>query len=451
MKALARFLARLARKEPLRSNQGRRMLRFERLEARELLDATGGELPGDGALLEKRVDAEYPEAEYSYDRAFDREYMALTTDYLLQEYHGGTIHDAEKSPDFTDDAMCWAAAASNVLAWTGWGDVAGMITADDMFEYMGEHWNNWGGYTQYAWDWWFDGTPLIFGGSASLRDPSDPGGGFYPSEDFNDYYHWSPGGDGAMADLDEFLHAGYGTALDLHGPTGHAVTCWGFRTSTTDPGDYRGVWITDSDDNMRDTDPPDQLQYYEVEFVEYTDSGHGYWHLQDYYGDSYYIAGIRALERIPFYYLRNTTVYADIAWPGDDSTPSKDFEPFDGQMFDPGPIGPDAFFSDYQAGDDIAKHQPAMWSMKSADSAVESTVTPKSDNDDPGKPLGHVAADLFDDIEATHAVDRDRLFDGELADPRKSPANPEDDIFMSWAATPANILEWTGWPPASCS
>ncbi|HUU42822.1 MAG TPA: proprotein convertase P-domain-containing protein, partial [Planctomycetota bacterium] len=63
------------------------------------------------------------------------------TSYLLTDFHGGTWSDTEKSPTNTeDDLMCWAAAASNVLEWTGWGETGGMTTSDQMFAYFQNHW-----------------------------------------------------------------------------------------------------------------------------------------------------------------------------------------------------------------------------------------------------------------------------------------------------------------------
>ena len=56
------------------------------------------------------------------------------SEYLLWEEYGGIWCDAEKVPpsdgegnsfpgnmSYEDDLMCWAAAACNVLEWTGWG------------------------------------------------------------------------------------------------------------------------------------------------------------------------------------------------------------------------------------------------------------------------------------------------------------------------------------------
>jgi len=91
--------------------------------------------------------------------------------YMLYDHHGGWWCDAEKTKDNDDDdLMCWAAAASNVLEWTGWGLGPGMWSTDQMFQYSLNYWDDRTGWMTSAWQWWFDGT---------LADV--PGGGnFWP-------------------------------------------------------------------------------------------------------------------------------------------------------------------------------------------------------------------------------------------------------------------------------
>ncbi len=210
---------------------------------------------------------------------------ATATTYMLTDHHGGTWADADKTVANTeDDLMCWAAAASNVLEWTGWGKTAGMTNTDQMFTYFQDHWTDQGGNMVYGWDWWFDGTNDSQGWSGwSQVDVA--GGGFYPSLTFADYHHYQ-GSDGlAMATIDAYLQAGYGTALAITGPTGHAVTCWGFDYDPEDPDYYTGIWLTDSDDYT------DALQHYDV-----TLSG-GAWSLSGYLS-GYAISEVHGLEQI---------------------------------------------------------------------------------------------------------------------------------------------------------
>ena len=212
------------------------------------------------------------------------------TSYLLYESWGGTWSDAEKSPSNTeDDLLCWAGAASNVLEWTGWGLVDGMTTTDDIFAYFQDHWTDEGGLMEFGWDWWFDGTNNSQGWSGWAQEDVD-GGGFYPTENFNDYFHSQSNDAMAMAAIDDYVHNGYGVTLGLYGPGGHAITCWGYNYNPDNPSEYLGLWVTDSDDSKYLEDGADRLRYYEVEYVG------SQWFLQDYYGsDAWYIGVVQGL------------------------------------------------------------------------------------------------------------------------------------------------------------
>jgi len=214
--------------------------------------------------------------------------------YLLYENWGGAWVDAEKSPSNPeDDNMCWAAAASNVLDWTGWGLVNGMTGTDDMFAYFQDHWTDKGGMMNHGWQWWMTG-----------YNPSDrwpgwshvdvAGGGFYPSQNYTSLYHYTTNTRTALPSLDSYLRAGYGTALALYGSGGHAVTAWGLTHADDNPSDYTGIYLTDSDDYRSNPNPPDRLRYYEIE-----KSG-GKWYLQNYLGSNkWYIGGVYGLEANP--------------------------------------------------------------------------------------------------------------------------------------------------------
>ena len=228
---------------------------------------------------------------------------ATTQTYMLTDAWGGTWADAEKSPaNNQDDLMCWAGAAANVLEWTGWGKTAGMTNADEMFTYFQDHWTDAGGNMAYGWDWWFDGTNETQGVSG-WSQVDVPGGGFYPTVNFGDYFHY----DGtnaeadALADIDPYLRSGYGVGLAIvvetsSGLSGHAVTCWRFdyndALAPTDPGYYTGIWITDSDDDKYDSTPEDELRHYGLTWTS------GAWHLENYFGD-YRIVEVQGLDQRP--------------------------------------------------------------------------------------------------------------------------------------------------------
>jgi len=234
----------------------------------------------------------------------------LGISYMLTSIYGGDWCDAEKTPGddgrgessgeegCDDDYMCWAAAASNVLEWTGWGRIEGMTDTDDIFEYFQDHWTDDGGYMEHGWNWWFDGTNPSQGAAASQVDV--PGGGFYTSEDFSEYYHEEDDNARALQAIATFVLSGYGTTIGIFGPGGHALTVWGFVFNPlfspfSDGNDnYEGIWVTDSDDDKSLREAADDLRYYEVDYSD------GCWFLQDYYGsDSWYIGEVMALERCP--------------------------------------------------------------------------------------------------------------------------------------------------------
>ena len=232
-----------------------------------------------------------------------------TAHYMLHEHWGGRVHDADKTEsNHEDDDMCWAAAASNVLAWTGWGRADGMTTSDEMFEHFQDHWTDDGYRTEFGWRWWFDGTELWPGYLASTVDAVD-GGAFHPTRTFDDYYRYEQRGNRAMSAIDEYMRAGYGVALDLSGPCGHAITCWGFSYDAADPTQYKGVWITDSDDEIYGEGPFENARYYEVEYEEIRE-GYGEWYLQDYgyMGIPYCIIQVHALAPSPTRGLSDATV-----------------------------------------------------------------------------------------------------------------------------------------------
>ncbi|MCP4376643.1 MAG: hypothetical protein GY794_10780 [bacterium] len=214
--------------------------------------------------------------------------------YLLYDNWGGTWVDAEKSRyNSEDDNMCWAAAASNVLDWTGWGRVAGITDTDQTFAYFQDHWTDQGGLMGFGWQWWFTGTNPSSGWSGWSQVDVD-GGGFHPSVNYNSYQHYSSNDASAMSTINSYLRSGYGTSIGIYGPGGHAITVWGLTHDTDDSTAYNGLYITDSDDHKYYSSPPDRLRYYNVEYSD------GKWYLQDYYNSNeWYIGVVSGLGSAP--------------------------------------------------------------------------------------------------------------------------------------------------------
>ena len=228
----------------------------------------------------------------------------FTADTLLASYYlgfediGRQWFDVEKSTENNKDGqLCWAATASNMLAYTGWGfpTDTNFADADDIFDYFQDHWTNAGGNMYYGTQWWFDGINPSYQESPSSQVHAS-GGGFYPDEAFSDYYSWSSYDKTAMDTADGYLHDGYGVGLSLakgdnHG--GHAITLWGYKFDET-TGDYQGIYVTDSDDDKDTESAPDELAYYDLTFHDAA------WYLQDYCkSDSWHITEVHGLSQMP--------------------------------------------------------------------------------------------------------------------------------------------------------
>jgi hypothetical protein len=228
--------------------------------------------------------------------------------YLAFQEWGGQWCDAEKSPlTAEDDHLCWAASAANVLDWTGWGGMANFNSADRIFAEYRDHWTDAGGLMSYAWRWWFDGldrAPRVTGWS----HVDVPGGAFVDRQfNFDDYYHRTALDQLAMSAIDEYVHSGCGVALVISQPTrSHTLTCWGYDY---DEGGYRGIWVTDSDDNRSMADAPDVLRYFDVAARD------GRWYLRGHNGgDSWYINEVQALSRPPVAVAAQVPEPGCLAW-----------------------------------------------------------------------------------------------------------------------------------------
>ena len=241
------------------------------------------------------------------------------TQYRLFDEWGGIWYDAEKSPTNTDDDdMCWAATAANMLRWAGWGYVAApegaLSDQDEMLAHYLAHWEDQGSLTYIGLQWWLSGgvpsdypnDPPYNGGAGSWAEVDVAGGGgFSTSYTWTDYVHYTWTAD-ALETIDTYLHNGWAVGLGIY-DGGHAITCWGVNYDP-DEADvhekYKGVWVTDSDDDKGSTTPPDVLHYYEVDYHD------GNWYLQGYGSNNWYIDVVTGLEPFP-----NTAPVADADGP----------------------------------------------------------------------------------------------------------------------------------------
>ncbi|NLE36900.1 MAG: calcium-binding protein, partial [Pirellulaceae bacterium] len=216
--------------------------------------------------------------------------------FRLVDNFSGTWSDAEKEQTSTeDDLLCWAAVASNMLEWTGWGFVDGMYRSDQLFDYYETHWTDEGGLPEFALQWFFSGVNGS-AGSPGWSQVDVAGGAFYPDFDPYSLMHIEDANANIMTAIDAYANAGHAMGLSLRGAgLAHEVTCWGFNYDPADPDYYLGIWITDSDDNKNVADgytAPNTLHYYDVTW----DAGNGWWAIDSYHAGSF-IERVNALER----------------------------------------------------------------------------------------------------------------------------------------------------------
>jgi hypothetical protein len=187
--------------------------------------------------------------------------VGFTSPVMVYDGVGGTWSDVNKVSvsGAPDSFLCWAAAASDVLAFTGWkgwdsGTSTYLDTAPKIYNKFVSAWPNQIGAATYAYEYWMTdrGQSII------------PGGATFPTAGLNFY----PGvnvqaGVGSVTafvknttagDIYNFLgiyinaHRGIVASIDVpqgpgtSGPYSHSVTVWGWDTAA------ELLYITDSDD-----------------------------------------------------------------------------------------------------------------------------------------------------------------------------------------------------------
>ena len=181
------------------------------------------------------------------------------------ELHDLSFIDTEKtSIDDGDENLCWAAASSNILYYTGWGAKAGFSDEDAIFDLFHSSFSDGGSHQENAMAWFFNGAALqnnIFTfGAAKIKNYPDSGGYFrdYAYDMVSGYKYVR--GTGDLNYMMEQLKQKYGispgvTSLKNGSAAGsHAITLWGMVTDLSYHADqiehYHGVLITDSDSHM---------------------------------------------------------------------------------------------------------------------------------------------------------------------------------------------------------
>ncbi|MBQ4105944.1 MAG: AIDA repeat-containing protein, partial [Lentisphaeria bacterium] len=202
-------------------------------------------------------------------------------------YQNAAVVDAEKCNSISsDDMMCWAATAANMLCYTGWR-IAGATDEDGFFSVFVDHFqygDRYGGNTYYGVGWFLAGT-WVSAGEDGWDYPLAGAGDYYSTtfdrNNLRDYLSNTGITVSGFAEAQEKLAAGYGVGMsygyyDQSGNRtgGHAITLWGLTCDTslsvTDPNYYTGIIITDSDDDKYSySDPlaaPDVLKVISITY-----------------------------------------------------------------------------------------------------------------------------------------------------------------------------------------
>lgn len=221
--------------------------------------------------------------------------------FMLFDRWGGTWTDVNQTLGNTDDdRMCWAGAAANMLAWTGWGDAGGMAAdAEAIFTYFQDRWSDAPATVDAGMQWWFDGTELDREGWSEVELA---GGGFYSTEAFNRSFiayngtkefdrDGSRGSEEAISRMMSRIDRGYAISLGIsRSNKGHAINVWGYNIEP-DTGRCLGIWISDPADSRYMHNPTNRLRYFEVD--------HANGQLKNYRDfDDWVISDMYALEQI---------------------------------------------------------------------------------------------------------------------------------------------------------
>ncbi|MBU1055131.1 MAG: PEP-CTERM sorting domain-containing protein [Proteobacteria bacterium] len=197
-------------------------------------------------------------------------------------YSGVPIPSGVDPTDTSDSEMCWAAASSNVLMYTGWGfdrngnssiEIYDDIYHDFLADYSNVAGNGSMAYDHYVSDFW----------GATLAANSDAW--------FNYFYTYTLDSN-IVQTIDSYLHLDYGIYLSITndvGTLGHAITALGYETD--DSGNYTRLAVTDSDraTGIGET----HLQWYDLDYRN------NRWYLAD-YGTDVYIRRIDAFDQNPY-------------------------------------------------------------------------------------------------------------------------------------------------------
>lgn len=195
--------------------------------------------------------------------ALEDRYFSLTNvDFIDAEKEFTDVAEGEIASDAN---LCWAAASSNMLRFSGWGSEAGFRTEDDLFVSFISAFTDAGGSYTYGLDWFFNGYYAMQGndGWAQLRAPGESGKYLseYPADSLYQTYEISNHIDNLRPVLDALerdcaVGISIGNYLSSFRIGGHAITLWGYLHDTSaspySKEAYPAIFISDSDSDKYD-------------------------------------------------------------------------------------------------------------------------------------------------------------------------------------------------------
>ena len=195
--------------------------------------------------------------------ALEDRYFSLTNvDFIDAEKEFTDVAEGEIASDAN---LCWAAASSNMLRFSGWGSEAGFRTEDDLFVSFISAFTDAGGSYTYGLDWFFNGYYAMQGndGWAQLRAPGESGKFLseYPADSLYQTYEISNHIDNLRPVLDALerdcaVGISIGNYLSSFRIGGHAITLWGYLHDTSaspySKEAYPAIFISDSDSDKYD-------------------------------------------------------------------------------------------------------------------------------------------------------------------------------------------------------
>ena len=183
-------------------------------------------------------------------------------DYKMWERNETPFADADKT-EVGDLNMCWAAAAANLLVWTGWA-----ADEDDVLDVFRAHFEDTPGYVYDALSYYFANyETAVSAEMVSVREARS-----HMLLDF----------------IVSAVHEGQGVALKISYPgkeIGHFLTVYGYRYLADE--DNFILYFTDSDDGLH------QMRQIKVEWNDADNR----WEIQNLYRDYYLVYTISLARR----------------------------------------------------------------------------------------------------------------------------------------------------------